>query len=129
MISSQAAAEKPKPVVHSTSWEGGSFHYPAGDAEVTIVKLVINEGDEPPFHCHPVPTMGYVVKGELEVTTQDGKKKRFKQGDAVVEMMGTVHRGLPIKAPVELVVFYAGAQGVPTTVLPANDPDHEFCKE
>jgi hypothetical protein len=32
------------------------------------------------------------------------------------EMVGTVHRGWTGDAPVELIVFYAGAKGMPTAV-------------
>jgi hypothetical protein len=42
-------------------------------------------------------------------------------------VMRTVHRGKALKGPVEIVVFYAGAQDVPTTVLPADDVDHQYC--
>lgn len=41
--------------------------------------------------------------------------------------MRTVHKGRAVNGTVEIIVFYAGAKGIPTTVLPENDPDHEFC--
>jgi quercetin dioxygenase-like cupin family protein len=110
-----------------TSWDEGSISYPQGQANITAVILRIEEGDEPPFHCHPVPTMGYVLKGEIEVETSGGKTAIFKQGDSVVEVMRTVHRGKALQAPVEIVVFYAGAEGIPTTVLPADDPNNQYC--
>jgi quercetin dioxygenase-like cupin family protein len=52
-----------------TSWNGGTLIYPAGKAQVTSVMLHIEPGDEPPFHCHPVPTMGYVLPGSDDATT------------------------------------------------------------
>lgn len=110
----------------TTSWDGGAIAYPGGDAEITAVILRIGEGDEPPFHCHPVPTMGYVLRGELEVETADGDKDVFTEGQSVVEVMRTVHRGVALQAPVEVIVFYAGARGLPTTVLPGEDP-HGHC--
>ncbi len=81
----------------------------------------------PPFHCHPVPTMGYVLKGVAEVQTSSGKTITLKEGDSVVEVMRTVHRGRAIQGPVEILVFYAGAVGVPTTVMPGDDPDGVYC--
>lgn len=121
---------QPEPLLQTTTtWEGGKIVYPGGEAEVTAVILRINEGDEPPFHCHPVPTLGYVLTGVVEVETQDGKKRRISQGESVVEVMNTVHRGTAIEAPVEIIVFYAGAQGIPNTVLPADDPEHHYCRE
>lgn len=123
--SASAASE---PLLRSaTTWAGGDIVYPQGDAEVTAVVLRIEEGEEPPFHCHPVPTMGYVLRGEIEVETGDGRKAVFREGQAVVEVMRTVHRGRALRGPVEIVVFYAGAAGVPTTVLPADDPGAQHC--
>ena len=104
-----------------TSWDGGDFAYPTGDAQVTSVILHIEPGDEPPFHCHPVPTMGYVLRGTLEVETERGDTRRIGEGSAMVEVMNTLHRGRTVGGPVDIIVFYAGAEGVPTTVLPGSD--------
>lgn len=112
----------------TTSWDGGEISYPEGQAEITSVILRINEGDKPPFHCHPVPTMGYALKGVVEVETREGKKVVVKAGEPLVEVMRTVHRGVALEGPAEIVVFYAGAEGVPVTVLPENDPDGKYCK-
>jgi quercetin dioxygenase-like cupin family protein len=101
-----------------TSWDGGALAYPEGKARVTSVILHVEPDVDPPFHCHPIPTMGYVLRGTLEVTTEHGDTHRFNEGDAVVEVMTTLHRGRAIDGPVDIVVFYAGAEGVPTTVLP-----------
>jgi quercetin dioxygenase-like cupin family protein len=118
-----AAVPAAEPLLQSTtSWDGGAFEYPDGKPEVTSVILAIGEGDEPPFHCHPVPTMGYVLRGVLQVETADGNKAVFRAGESVVEVMRTVHRGVAVEPPVEVVVFYAGAEGVPVTVLPDDDP-------
>ena len=104
-----------------TSWDGGSLAYPTGKAQVTSVMLHIEPGDEPPFHCHPVPTMGYVLRGTLEVETERGDTRRIGEGSAMVEVMNTLHRGRTVGGPVDIIVFYAGAEGVPTTVLPGSD--------
>jgi quercetin dioxygenase-like cupin family protein len=104
-----------------TSWDGGDLTYPMGKAQVTSVILHIEPGDEPPFHCHPVPTMGYVLRGTLEVETERGDTRRIGEGSAMVEVMNTLHRGRAVGGPVDIIVFYAGAEGVPTTVLPGSD--------
>ena len=111
----------------TTTWEGGDIAYPGGDAEVTSIILKIDEGQEAPFHCHPVPTLGYVLKGTVDVETLDGKTRRITQGESVVEVLRTVQRGRSVGGPVEILVFYAGATDIPNTVLPADDPDHEYC--
>jgi len=105
----------------NTSWDGGELAYPTGKAQVTAVMLHIDPGDEPPFHCHPIPTMGYLLRGTLEVETERGDTRRLEQGSAVVEVMNTLHRGRAVDGPVDIIVFYAGVEGVPTTVLPGSD--------
>lgn len=109
------------------TWEGADIEYPTGTPEVTSIKLNIAEGELTPFHCHPVPTIGYVLQGDLEVETKEGKKKMLHKGESVVEVLRTVHRGRAVGGPVEIVVFYIGAASMPHTVLPENDPDHEYC--
>lgn len=105
----------------TTSWDGGEIAYPDGQAEITAFVLKIKEGQEPPFHCHPVPTFGRITKGSIEVETSDGKKKRMHEGETLIEVMNTVHRGIAVGGPVEILVFYAGAEGIPNTVM-ADDP-------
>ncbi len=118
-----------EPLLQSTrSWDGGAISYPDGEAEITSVILRIEEGQEPPFHCHPVPTMGYVLRGVARLETQDGKTVTVREGQSVVEVMKTVHRGTAIEGPVEIVVFYAGARGLPVTVMPADEAAQHHCK-
>ena len=104
-----------------TSWDGGPVNYPPGETRITSAILKIKPGEEPPFHCHPVPTMGYVLSGSVEVLTASGDRQRFDEGSALLEVMKTLHRGRAVDGPVELVVFYAGAEGIPTTVLPDSE--------
>ena len=46
------------------TWEGADIEYPTGTPEVTSIKLNIAEGELTPFHCHPVPTIGYVLQSK-----------------------------------------------------------------
>ncbi|TGD71770.1 cupin domain-containing protein [Mangrovimicrobium sediminis] len=109
------------------TWEGMPLTYPPGQAEITSVRLTLEPGQLSTFHCHPVPTFGYILAGRLEVETIDGAKIVFEPGTSTVEVMRTVHRGRALDGPVEVIVFYAGAEGVPTTVLPEKDPEHRYC--
>ena len=113
----------------TSTWEGGEIIYPEGKAEVTSFKLKIEEGEVTKFHCHPVPTLGYILKGHVEVETKDGKKTILKEGESAVEVLRTVHRGKAVGGPVEIVVFYAGATNLPNTVLPESDPEHVYCNK
>ena len=79
-----------------------------------------------PFHCHPVPTMGYVLQGTVQVDLADGESARFGAGSALVEVMNTPHRGQAVDGPVEIIVFYAGAVGTPNTLKP-KEGDTQLC--
>jgi quercetin dioxygenase-like cupin family protein len=112
----------------TTTWEGEKIVYPEGEAQITSVLLKIAEGEVTPFHCHPVPTLGYILKGRIEVETQSGESSVFREGESVVEVLGTLHRGKALGGPVEIVVFYAGSTSAPNTVLPGDDAGSKFCK-
>jgi quercetin dioxygenase-like cupin family protein len=124
-----------KPNIHNevlvqsvTTWNGEPIRYPMGTAEVTSAKVTLERGAETPFHCHPVPTVAYIMSGILEVQTADGKRKRFKQGESMAEVINTWHKGKAVQGPVEIVVFYAGSKGVPTTINPrTNNLTSETC--
>lgn len=103
-----------------TSWDGGRIKYPDGRPEITSLILTLEEGVITRYHCHPVPTLGYVLRGKIKVETIDGKTAVFSEGESVVEVMNTLHRGTAVAGPVEVVVFYAGAQGMPNTIYPEN---------
>ncbi len=111
-----------------SSWDGGKFSYPKGSPEITSVKLSLAEGKDAPFHCHPVPTMGYISKGQVVVETKDGKSLEVKQGDSVIEVMKTVHRGKSLNGDAEIIVFYAGAKKIPVTVLESDQENFKkYC--
>lgn len=113
----------------TTSWDGGAIEYPDGDAEIIAVKLSLKKGVLPPYHCHPIPTMGYVSSGVVEVETKAGRNVVLKEGDSVVEVMRTVHRGRAITDTAEIIVFYASAVGMPHTVVPEDDSSATYCNE
>ena len=110
----------------SQSWDGKSVAYPSGQAEITVLRLNIAAGKSTPFHCHPIPTFGHMVKGKLSVETIDGKTKTVHAGDAVIEVMRTVHRGTALQDS-EIMVYYAGAKGVPHTVAADSEDAKKWC--
>jgi quercetin dioxygenase-like cupin family protein len=99
----------------TTSWDGGDFSYPAGNPEITVVRITMAADQVVPLHCHPVPTFGVMLKGTLQVQTDSGRRKLLTAGDTVVEVMKTWHSSRTIDGPAEFIVFYAGAEGVETT--------------
>jgi quercetin dioxygenase-like cupin family protein len=100
-----------------TSWDGKPIQYPAGMAEVTGMVIEIAPGAETGWHLHPVPSFGMILEGELEVKLKSGAVKQLKSGEALAEVVNTLHNGRNVgSAPVKLVVFYAGAKGQKLTV-------------
>ena len=128
MLFVQAAAAKELLLETQTSWNGGALAYPQGPVQITSFILRLEEGDQPRFHCHPVPTMGYVLKGRIKVETSDGNTATFQAGQSVVEVMRTVHRGTAVGGPVEIIVFYAGSTDLPNTVFPKDEAAARYCK-
>jgi quercetin dioxygenase-like cupin family protein len=101
----------------TTSWDGTPLAWPAGQAELTAIEVTIVPGGETGWHEHPVPSFGVLLSGELEITLRSGAVHRVRAGDALAEVVATLHNGRVVGPdPARLVVFYAGAVGVPLTV-------------
>ena len=113
----QSATVKVEPLLKTeASWDGKPIHYPSGPAEVTGMLIEIAPGAETGWHLHPVPSFAMVLQGELEVRLKTGAVKRLKAGEALAEVVDTLHNGRNVGAgPVKLVVFYVGAKGQPLT--------------
>ncbi|MES2637654.1 MAG: cupin domain-containing protein [Pseudomonadota bacterium] len=96
----------------TTSWNGTPINYPNGQAEITGMIVEIAVGAETGWHFHAVPSFGMMLEGSLEVSLKDGNTKTLHTGDALVEVVNTLHNGRNIgNKPVKIVVFYAGATG------------------
>ncbi|WP_413440130.1 cupin domain-containing protein [Synechococcus sp. MIT S1220] len=109
-----------KELVNSTKeWDGQSLpSYPAGLPEIKVLRIKIPAGVTLPWHFHPVINAAVILKGRLELYSKDGMTKAFGPGEALIEVVNTVHAGKAVGSEdVELSVFYAGSQGQPTTVL------------
>lgn len=95
-----------------SSWDGKTLEYPTGQAEITGMIVEIAPGAETGWHLHAVPSFGMVLEGELEVQLKDGKTKYLKSGEALAEVVNTLHNGRNVgSSPVKLIVFYAGVAG------------------
>lgn len=108
-----------KLVQSGQSWDGAVLPpYPAGQPEVTVLRIEIPPGVRLETHHHPVINVGYLTRGELQVETVGGKTLHLKAGDPIVEVVGTHHFGYnPGKTPAEIVVVYVGQPGSPVTVV------------
>jgi quercetin dioxygenase-like cupin family protein len=104
----------------SVTGNGQKITYPRTDsAEVTAMTVELAPGAETSWHKHTVPVYAYVITGNLSVELADGKSLSFHAGDAVIEVVNTLHNGKNIGTePAKLVVFYLGVEGTPNVVRP-----------
>lgn len=113
----QPAVQSESLLTTTSSWDGTPYTaYPTGQPQLSILKITIPAHSQLKWHTHPIPNAAYIVSGELTVEEKDGdKKQHFTAGQVVPETVNTVHRGVTGDTPVVLIVFYAGATGVPLT--------------
>lgn len=101
----------------SQSWNQQPLTYPGGVPEVTGLTIEIAPGAETGWHLHPVPCVAVILQGSLEVALKDGQVKHLEAGEALAEVVNTLHNGRNVgKVPVKLAVFFIGVQGQPLTV-------------
>lgn len=120
-----AQEDNPAPKVESTelirtsqSWDGVELpDYLQGRPELVAVKYVFPVGQKLGWHHHPVMNYGILVQGELTIIGQDGKEKTVHEGEAVVEMVNTIHHGENTgTVPVILYMFYLSQKDMPLAV-------------
>ena len=99
------------------SWNGDSFKYPRGKAEMKLEKITAQAGFKTPLHLHPQPGIIYVQKGTLYCETSDGQSLTLGAGESFASSQDTAHYCQNI-GDEEMVVFSAsaGAKGKKTTV-------------
>ena len=102
----------------SESWNGDSFNYPLGQAEMTLQKITAQPGFKTPLHLHPQPGIVYVLKGTLYCETSDGKSLTVFAGETFASSQDTDHF-CKNNDKEEMVVFVssAGVMGKKTTLL------------
>ena len=102
----------------SQSWDGVELpDYLQGRPELVAVKYEFPAGKKLGWHHHPVMNYGIVQQGELTIIGVDGKEKTVRAGEAVVEMVGTVHHGENRgDKTVVLDMFYISQKGTPLAV-------------
>lgn len=98
-----------------SSWDGALLpDYPQGAPRISVVHYVVPPHARLAVHRHPVINAGMVLRGVLTVVAVDGEERTFRAGEGVVEMVGRMHYGENRgEEPVELVMCYAAAEGLP----------------
>ena len=99
------------------SWNGDSFKYLRGQAEMKLEKIIAQPGFKTPLHLHPQPGIIYVQKGTLYCETSDGLSLTVGTGESFASSQDTIHY-CKNNGDEEMVVFSAsaGAKGKKTTV-------------
>ena len=102
----------------SKSWNGDVLpRYPEGKPKITVLKITIPPHSKLNIHKHLVINAGVLTKGELTVVDEQNNTLNLKAGDALVELVNAYHYGENKgNTPAEIIVFYAGTEGVPITV-------------
>ena len=101
----------------SQSWNGDSFSYPKGQAEMKLEKITAQPGFKTPLHLHPQPGIIYVQRGTLYCETSDGQSLKVSAGESFASSQDTAHY-CENTGDEEMVVFSAsaGSEGNKTTV-------------
>ena len=108
-------------VQSASAWDTTPYtKYPDGQPLISVLRITIAPHTALEWHSHPMPNAGYVLSGELTLEAKDGFRKHFVAGQGLTETVSRIHRGVTGEVPVVLIVFYAGALGMPLS-QPAPD--------
>lgn len=99
------------------AWDGSPWAYPQASPHVTLLRLRIPPNTTLGWHQHPMLNVAYVERGAITVERHhDSLQRSFNAGSAITEMMNVTHRGHTGADGAELLIFYAGAPGMPLSV-------------
>ena len=110
--------EKDTLLQNTKTWDGTDLPpYPAGKPELTLLKVTVPPHTRLNWHSHPVINAGYMLKGSLTVTSENGDILELKEGDSIVELVNTLHYGEnKTNKAAEILVFYVGVKNKAITV-------------
>ncbi len=100
------------------SWNGDTYSYPEGQAQITLLKITAPVGFRTPVHTHLQPGVAHIVKGKLECVVTATNTKVFSTGDSFATTFGnTPHYCQSIgKEAAVIFVANAGVTGQPVTI-------------
>lgn len=99
------------------SWDGALLPMLDGaQQEVTVLRITVPAGLTLHRHLHPVINAGVLLQGRLRVES-DTASRLLEPGQALIELVNTVHRGVSLgPEPAVIVVVYVGPGGGRITV-------------
>ena len=102
----------------SQSWDGAPFpELPQEDVEIVSMRYEFPPGKKLGWHHHDVMNFGVLQQGELTIIDVNGNVKVVHEGEAIVEMVGTIHHGENNGTETAiLIMFYVVKKGEPLSV-------------
>ena len=109
----------------SQTWDGAQLpDFPQGRPELTVFRTVFPVGAITGWHHHTAVNYGIVSQGDLTIVCKNGKEHTFHEGEPLVEVVGTIHRGENRGTkPVILDMFYFAEPGKVLTIQHPEDND------
>jgi len=118
ITNSAYSAEKETILKTTSTWDNVEYkRLKIKKPEVTVLKIIIDIGEQLPMHKHDLVNVAYVKKGTLTVVTDKNEEITLHEGESLPELVGKYHYGKNTgNEPVELIVFYIGEKGTPLSV-------------
>ncbi len=89
-----------------TTYSGQNINFPAGNAAISITKVIIPKGTSTGWHKHENHVFAYVQQGTLTLELENGYSREFKKDSTIAEVVNTQHNGANKgKEDVVLIVF------------------------
>jgi quercetin dioxygenase-like cupin family protein len=96
---------------------GETIVYPQGPAQVTMAIVTMEQGQTTGWHRHEAPLIAYILQGELTVDYGPKGTRTYRQGDALVEALGSRHNGKNTgSGTARILAVFAGAVGTNNTL-------------
>ena len=118
ITNSAYSAEKETILKTTSTWDNVEYKkLKIKKPEVTVLRIIIDIGEQLPMHKHDLVNVAYVKKGTLTVVTDKNEEITLHEGESLPELVGKYHYGKNTgNEPVELIVFYIGEKGTPLSV-------------
>ena len=96
---------------------GQPIVYPEGPAQITVAVVTMEPGQVTGWHKHEAPLAAHMLAGELTVDYGPDGTRVYREGDTLVEALGSRHSGTNTGDSIaRILVVFAGAVGTPNTV-------------
>ncbi len=77
-----------------TTYSGQNIKFPAGNAAISITKVIIPKGTSTGWHKHENHVFAYVQQGTLTLELENGCSREFKKDSTIAEVVNLSHNGV-----------------------------------